>query len=166
MLGASVGHLLELPHKMQLSAADYLTVQQTYQGWNRLGFAIVVSLSSSITLAALLRANRSAFVWLLTAISAIAVGQVVFWTWTFPVNTETQNWTILPEQWMRLRSQWEYSHAAGAALTVIALLALALAALRSARVRKSPTSVPVHKNWKEGRVSIRRGQVGKFENDC
>src|SRR5262249_20192719 len=107
-----------------------------YQGWNRLGFAIVVALLSCIALALMLRANRSAFVWLLTAISAIAGGQVVFWMWTFPVNTETQNWTILPERWVRLRSQWEYSHAAGAALTVIALLALALAALRSARVRK------------------------------
>lgn len=53
--------------------------------------------------------------------------QVVFWTFTFPVNQVTENWTVLPANWTDLRSQWEYSHATSAALNLIAFIALALA---------------------------------------
>jgi hypothetical protein len=39
-------------------------------------------------------------------------------------NQATNNWTVLPENWLQLRSQWEYSHAASAVLNLIALIAL------------------------------------------
>ena len=35
----SGAHLLELSHKIGLSAADYLTVQQLYRGWQFAGAA-------------------------------------------------------------------------------------------------------------------------------
>lgn len=163
MLGASLGHLFELPHKMQLSGAEYLTVQQIYQGWNRLGFAVFVALATSVALTISLRANRPAFAWSLSSLSALAGTQLVFWTWTFPVNTETQNWTILPDQWMRLRAQWEYSHAAGALLCPAALMALVLAVLASTQTRKTVTRASVpgsrHQNWSRGKLDRRRGQV-------
>jgi len=53
----------------------------------------------------------------------------VFWSLTFPVNQQTHNWTVLPETWMALRAQWEYSHAASAVLNLVALIALILSAL-------------------------------------
>jgi hypothetical protein len=65
----------------------------------------------------------------LTGFLCIAGTQVVFWTFTFPANQATGNWTMLPENWMALRAQWEYSHAASAVLNLIALVALILSVL-------------------------------------
>jgi energy-coupling factor transporter transmembrane protein EcfT len=53
----------------------------------------------------------------------------LFWTFTFPANQQTSNWTVLPENWMALRTQWEYSHAASAVLNLIALIALIFSVL-------------------------------------
>jgi hypothetical protein len=53
----------------------------------------------------------------------------VFWTFTYPANQATDNWTMLPENWLQLRSQWEYSHAASTVLNLIALVTLILSAL-------------------------------------
>jgi hypothetical protein len=55
--------------------------------------------------------------------------QVLFWTFTFPANQQTHNWTVLPENWLALRQQWEYSHAASAGLNLMAFVALILAVL-------------------------------------
>jgi hypothetical protein len=54
---------------------------------------------------------------------------VVFWTFTYPANQETGNWTTLPANWLELRRQWEYSHAASAALNLFALISLILSVL-------------------------------------
>ena len=43
---------------------------------------------------------------------------------TYPANQATENWTVVPENWMALRSQWEYSHAAAAVLNLTAFCAL------------------------------------------
>ena len=63
-----------------------------------------------------------------TAFLCIAATQVVFWTFTYPANQQT-NWTILPDQWMALRAQWEYSHAASAILNLLALIAVIISVL-------------------------------------
>jgi hypothetical protein len=54
---------------------------------------------------------------------------VLFWIYTFPANKETLYWTVLPENWMALRAQWEYSHAAGAVLNLVAFIMLVLSEL-------------------------------------
>jgi hypothetical protein len=69
------------------------------------------------------------FAWSLTALLCIVGTQVVYWTFTYPVNQRTDNWTWLSDDWMTLRAQWEYSHAASAALTLFALIALILSTL-------------------------------------
>jgi len=69
------------------------------------------------------------FAWSLTAFLCIAGTQVVFWTFTYPANQLTNNWTALPEDWMTLRKQWEYSHATSAVLNLLALTALILSVL-------------------------------------
>jgi hypothetical protein len=53
----------------------------------------------------------------------------IFFTWTWPANQATSNWTAVPENWRELRTQWEYAHAANAVLTFLALCAVTLAAL-------------------------------------
>ena len=52
----------------------------------------------------------------------LLVGELVaFWGFIFPVNQATQNWTMLPDNWQVLRSQWEYAHAVRASLYLYVL---------------------------------------------
>jgi hypothetical protein len=136
-LAPALAHVLELPHKIGMSAADYLTVQRLYGGWALLGVVVFASLASTLVLAILVRHEPHAFALCLAAFLCVVAAQVVFWTFTFPVNRATVNWTTLPDDWMALRTRWEYSHAAGAALNFVALLALIthVVPARAARAR-------------------------------
>jgi hypothetical protein len=51
---------------------------------------------------------------------------VVFFTWTYPANQATADWTVVPDDWRELRRHWEYAHAANAVLTFLALCAATL----------------------------------------
>ena len=128
-LAPALAHLLELPNKIGLSRDDYLIVQQIYRGWALLGFVVAGALLSTLVLMIMVRGRRKAFVLTLVALLCIVSTQVVFWTFTYPANRQTDNWTVLPQSWMALRAQWEYSHAASAVLNLIALIALILSVL-------------------------------------
>jgi len=54
----------------------------------------------------------------------------VFFTWTYPANRATHNWTVAPANWEQLRMQWEYSHAVNALLAFAALCSVIVAALK------------------------------------
>jgi hypothetical protein len=125
-LAPAMAHLLELPNKMNLSREDYLTVQQIYRGWALLGFVVVGALLSTLALTITVHQKRKAFIFALIAFLCIVGTQVVFWTYTYPANQVTNNWTMLPENWEELRYQWEFSHAAGAVLNLIASVLLIL----------------------------------------
>jgi hypothetical protein len=127
-------HLAELANKMKLGATEYLTVQQIYRGWELFGIVVVGALASTVALTLSLR-GHPAFSAALVALLCIAGTQVVFWTFTFPVNRMTTNWTVLPDNWAALRARWEYSHAASAGLNAAALIALIISLLRYATVR-------------------------------
>src|SRR5262245_43298240 len=128
-LAPALAHLLELPNKIGLDRDAYLTVQQLYRGWALLGIVVALALLSTLALVILVRGRPAEFVPALIALACIIGTQVVFWIFTFPVNQLTSNWTVLPEHWAALRSQWEYSHAASAVLNLIALVALIVSAL-------------------------------------
>ncbi len=70
------------------------------------------------------RAGHSVF-----AALYIALSLVVFFSVTFPVNQAMQDWETLPANREVLRARWEYSHAAGALLYLLALSSLVLGAL-------------------------------------
>lgn len=128
-LAPAMAHLLELPNKINLSREDYLTVQQNYRGWALLGVVVAGALLSTLVLTVMVRKERKAFIFALIALVCIAGTQVVFWTYTYPANQATNNWMILPENWMELRRQWEYSHAASAVLNLLASISLFLSVL-------------------------------------
>ena len=132
-LAPAMAHLLELPNKMTLSREEYLIVQQIYRGWALLGIVIFAALLSTLSLAVLVRHNRRLFVLTLTALLCIASSLVVFFAFTYPANQVTDNWTHLPDNWLELRRQWEYSHATGAALYLVALVTLLLSVLSGDR---------------------------------
>jgi hypothetical protein len=77
----------------------------------------------------MVRRQRAPFWLALLAFLLVAATLVIFFTWTYPANQATSNWTAVPENWRELRRQWEYAHAANAVLTFLALWAVTLAAL-------------------------------------
>ena len=128
-MAAAWAHLLELPNKIGLSRDDYLTVQQIYRGWAFLGIPIFAALLVSAALALLQRAKRAPFYLTIAATLCIALSLIVFFTFTFPANQATQNWTTMPQEWEGLRRQWEYSHATGAILYFASLALLTLSVI-------------------------------------
>jgi hypothetical protein len=88
----------------------------------------------------LVRGRRPAFGWSLLAMLCVLLSHVAFWIWLAPVNATVAASTLatLPDNWMALRSKWEYTHAARAVLQAIALGALTLSIIGEtpARARK------------------------------
>ena len=120
----AAAHVLELPNKIGLSGVEYLTVQRLYRGWSFTRLVEVAALLSMLVLLFLLREFPTAFALAWVAFLCLAGTQLVFWTFTQPVNRVTANWTFLPGDWFELRRRWEYSHAASAGLNLVALVAL------------------------------------------
>ena len=128
-LAPGLAHVLQMPHKMALAGEDYLRVQHLYAGWSWLGVVVMGALVSTFLLTVLIRERLRQFVLACIALGSVFVTQVIFWTFTFPVNQQTHNWTTLPVNWMTLRERWEYSHATAAAFDLIAFIAIVLAVL-------------------------------------
>lgn len=127
-LGPALGHLLELPAKMSYEGALWLTVSQTlYATFGTVGAAFEVgAVVATVVLAIMVRQRRPAFGWTIFGAVCVVVSHAAFWIWLAPVNATISALTIetLPSNWLGLRNQWEYTHAARAVLQVIALGAL------------------------------------------
>ena len=128
-LAPSTAHLLELPNKINLSRDAYLIVQQIYSGWALLGIVVFGALLSTLALTIFTRHRGREFKLALFGFLSLVASQAVFWVFTYPTNQETRNWTVLPQVWEPLRAQWEYSHAVGAALNLLAFVLLVLCVL-------------------------------------
>jgi hypothetical protein len=125
----AAAHVMELPNKLPMSREAYLIVQRVYRGWNLSAFVVIGALIATLVLMVLV--DGAAFVPALLGFLAIVATQVVFWTFTYPVNKITRNWTRVPEDWTKLRDRWEISHAASAVLNFIAVVCVTVAVLRS-----------------------------------
>jgi hypothetical protein len=128
-LGPALAHLFALPNKIELPEAQYFVAQGIYRGWAFLGIVVIGALLSTLALAVVLRHDRRPMLWAALAFLCIAGTQVIFWTWTYPANAATVNWTMVPTNWEALRTQWVYSHAASACLNLAAMIALILSIL-------------------------------------
>ena len=133
-LAPGLAHVLQLPHKMNLSGDDYLRVQQLYAGWALLGIVVFAALISTFLLTIMVRTRLRQFALACVAFGSVLVTQVIFWMFTFPVNQQTSNWTTL-------RERWEYSHATAAAFDMVAFVAVVLAVLAAVGHREdTPTA--------------------------
>jgi hypothetical protein len=115
-------HFFELANKMAMSPSEYMTVQKIYAGWSSFGVAIVAALLLTLLHTFMVRPDRTAFLLSLVAFLCLAVAQGVFWTFTYPMNVASNQWTVAPADFEAARRQWEYSHAVNAALTFAALV--------------------------------------------
>jgi len=133
-MGAALCHLLEMPAKMTLDGAAWLTLLQTLYppAFGTVGaFFEVGALATAVILVFLVRQRRPAFGWTLFGAVCLVAMHGAFWVWVAPVNATMGPLTpeTLPANWMALRDQWEYTHAARAVLQVIALGALVFSLL-------------------------------------
>ena len=145
--------LMGLPRRINLPGEDYLTVQQIYRGWE-LGWLweqgwpwVVIALFLTVlsTLIWTIMVYRKHQVAALAFAFFCILGTLfMFWFYTHPVNQQTTNWTLLPENWSALRNQWEYSHAISAILILIALIALIISVLSEIPPNKLKTTGMSH----------------------
>jgi len=129
-LAAALAHALELPNKLGMAREGYFIVQHAYEGWNRLAYLVGIELAAMLAVIWLYRVERRVLWWALAALVCLVASQAIFWTWTFPANQATSNWTTQPENWKRLRYEWEFSHLFGALFQSFAMTALIIAVLR------------------------------------
>jgi hypothetical protein len=125
----SAAHLFELPHKIGLAETDYFTVQGIYRGWDLFGLPLIAALMVNLWLAIRLRHRRPAAIFATLAFVGIGLSLAIFFTWTWPANVATANWTVVPENWADLRTAWEYSHAVNALVMFLAVCSVTLAGL-------------------------------------
>ncbi len=130
-------HVMALPAKIAMPEEPYFVVQQIYRGWAWAGAVIFLAIFANILAALLTRANRRKWPLFAAAGLLIAATLAVFFTWTYPANQATGNWTSVPENWEQLRIEWEYSHAVNAAISFLALLCSVGAAVSTGPRRAS-----------------------------
>ena len=126
----SGAHLAALPNKIAMAQAAYFVSQQIYAGWALFGIVLFSALVANLAHVIVLRKLGRSFGYALASFLFIAAGLVIFFVWSFPANQATNNWTVVPKNWNELRSQWEYSHAANAIVTLAALVCVVIAVLR------------------------------------
>ena len=130
-------HVMALSAKIAMPEEPYFVVQQIYRGWAWAGAVIFLAIFANILAALLTRTNRRKWPLFAAAGLLIAATLAVFFTWTYPANQATGNWTSVPENWEQLRTEWEYSHAVNAAISFLALLCSAGAAVSTGPRRES-----------------------------
>jgi hypothetical protein len=117
-------HLFSMVSKMRLTGTGYLISQRAYDGWNMFAIVVIGALVATLTLTIALYRSGEPYLSAGLAFLCIVATQASFWSFTYPANTATENWTVLPDRWEALRIQWEYSHAGSAMLNAAALLLL------------------------------------------
>ena len=132
-MGMALCHLLEMPAKMTYDGALWLTLLQTlYGAFGTIGaFIEVGAVVTAVVLAFLVRQRRLAFVWTFLGAVCLVAAHAAWWVWVAPVNATMAPLTLetLPTDWIGLRDQWEYTHAARAVLQIIALGAFVFSVL-------------------------------------
>ena len=131
ILVPSGAHLFELQGKIGLGRDAYFTVQGIYDGWALFGVPIIAATAANGALFLALRRQDPAAAWCaLASALLIAASLVIFFTWIFPANQATANWTTMPANWETLRREWEYSHAVNAVVIFAAFFAAIIATVR------------------------------------
>lgn len=132
-LGMAFGHVMEVPGKLRLDGAAWLTVQHNlYVAFGVLGAAIeVLAIVLSWAVFFLVRRRRPARSWTLAAVVCVTAALAVWFAVVAPVNAVLSGWTpeTLPADWTGYRDRWEAGHALHAALFGLGFSALVVALL-------------------------------------
>jgi hypothetical protein len=132
-LGLTFAHVMEIPGKLRLDGASWLTVQHNlYVAFGLVGAAIeVLAIALTWLLVLMVRGRRPAVWWTLAAAVCVSAGLADWFLLVAPMNAALSVWTpgTLPADWTRYRDQWELGHAIHAAFFALGFSALVLALL-------------------------------------
>lgn len=155
--GLSLAHALELPGKLRLDDAAYRTVQQIYYpGFTIGGIAEPASIVALGVLLYLTPYGMARFWWTAAALLLMLAAHGTYWLMTHPVN---QFWVegvdmsgagssffsvftgrAEAKHWTELRNIWEASHVIRAGVSLVALIAIAMAISESAPAPDATTA--------------------------
>jgi|SRR5688572_10530707 hypothetical protein len=147
-------HLMALPAKIAMPEDPYFVVQQIYRGWALAGVVIFLAIFANFVAAFLAHGRRRQL--FTVAGLLIAATLALFFVWTYPANQATGNWTSAPENWEQLRTEWEYSHAANAVITFLALLCSVGAAVSTGQRHQSEANVSDQDATTQHRMTVPR----------
>jgi hypothetical protein len=129
-------HVLELPQKMQYDAQLYAAVNTTlYRYFAMVGGVYQIgSIVAAAGLVFLVRTQRPAFRWTLAGALCLLLAFGLWLAVVAPVNSKVAEALrsapeSVPTVWMRLRTRWEYGHAAGFVMQLVGFCALLLSVL-------------------------------------
>jgi hypothetical protein len=129
-------HVLELPQKMRYDAQMYSMVNTTLYRYFAIigGVYQVGSIVAAAVLVCLVRRRGPSFGWTLAGALSLLLAFGLWLTVVAPVNGEVSTAlqvapATVPAVWTRLRTRWEYGHAAGFIVQLVGLCALVLSVL-------------------------------------
>lgn len=135
-MGLSFAHTLEMPAKLEYDGPLYITLQKSLYRWWGPPFVGAFLEPGAVLATAVLtfQARRRRWTFALTLAAALLLllaFPVVFFVFVEPANAVFRPAmpAAPPADWMRLRSQWEYGHAARFGLHLAAFAALLLSSL-------------------------------------
>src|SRR5262245_13432435 len=99
VLGPALAHVMELPNKIDLPRDEYFIVQKVYRGWSLIGWVLIVQVAALVAAAILERSDRRVMLLTVFALACVVAAQGLFWTFTYPANVATANWTVTPDDW-------------------------------------------------------------------
>jgi hypothetical protein len=124
-------HVLELPQKMQYDAQLYAAVNTTLYRYFAIvgGVYQVSSIVAAFVLAFLVRQRQPTFGWALAGAFCLLLAFGIWLVVVAPVNGEVAEALrsapeSVPAVWLRLRTRWEYGHAAGFVVQLVGLCPL------------------------------------------
>lgn len=140
--GVALCHVLELPNKLALPAVAWWGLQRVlYNGFGRiLGPVEWAALFSTLLVLFLVRRRPAAFALTLVSVLCIAAELVVWVSFVGPANVRVDASPSVPADWIQVRDQWEYGHAARALLLLIGLSTLNLSVLVDTRSMSAHSS--------------------------
>jgi hypothetical protein len=131
-LAAPVAHALEMPVRLSYAPSLYVALTRTlYVYFAAIGSVLEVgAIACALTLCLL--AWRDPWtrwrvrVWAIGGTACLLLAHLAFWAFVDPVDREFATWTAqsVPFDWTWFRDQWEWAHAARAALMVVGFCAL------------------------------------------
>ncbi|MBX3500394.1 MAG: DUF1772 domain-containing protein [Alphaproteobacteria bacterium] len=128
-LAPAAAHLFSLANKIDMPRDEYFVAQGVYRGWAWLGAVLFAAVGADVAAGLIASDRRQDGRFAFAAAILLALSVAIFFVWTWPTNRATANWTMIPDNWRALRAQWEYSHAASAAVNAAALCGITIFAV-------------------------------------
>ncbi len=121
--GTALAHVFEMPHKMAMPGDVWLSIQGViYNGWGQKLLYLDIVAIAGLTFCIL--RNAFARTALLLSLMLLLIADVgIFLIWIAPTNEAVDAWSsITPmSNWVELRQNWEWGHAARAGVLSLAL---------------------------------------------